>query len=67
MEQARTPDGRFAAGNHASEAGQRDAGRYPTIAHDNTRSVGSHTGQTPSHGLGAASASAQRRYERRAK
>lgn len=65
MNNARDTKGRFVAGSHGGEAGQRDASRYPTVAHDNAHSVGSHTGTY--RGLGAASASKQRSYERRAK
>jgi hypothetical protein len=63
---ARDSKGRFADSGHTAEAGQRDANRYPTVAHDNTHSVGSHTG-TMLRGVGVATAKQQRQYERRAK
>lgn len=62
---ARDSQGRFASGNHAGEAKQRDAGRFPVTAHDSAHSVGSHTGTL--RGLGVATAAQQRTYERRAR
>lgn len=81
-QQARDAHGRWTAGSHDGEAGARHAGRFPVTAHDGAHAPSSHTGTLPTgamvgkavrdliagaRGLGAASASAQRRYEKRAR